>query len=322
MLRNFVAVLCYAIIASIGLAPKAHAFPDRPIRIIVPYSPGGGADIIARLIGQRLSTNIGQPVVIDNRPGANGNIGSDIVAKATPDGYTLLMNTIGLVFSQSIYQKLSFNVLKDFTPVVSLAGTPYILITGPSVPVKSVADLIALAKSKPGHLNCATVGIGSPFQMSAELFKSMAKVEMTNIPFQGGGPAVLSVIAGQTDVTFANLLAVQSFIKTGKVKALAVTSSKRSSIMPDVPTMAESGLPGYELSGWFGIWAPAGTPRPIVEFLNREIDVVLDEPEIRQRLERDGAEVTGGTPEDFANYVKSEYEKWDKVVKAANIHVD
>lgn len=322
MRSGLIAALWLAMVAISTAVAHAAAFPDRPIRLIVPFPPGGGADIIARLVGQRLSATLGQAVVVDNRPGANGNIGSDVVAKSAPDGYTLLMNTIGLVFSQSIYQKLPFNVLKDFSPVILVAGTPYILVVRPSLHINSVADLIAVAKAKPGQINCATVGIGSPFQMSAELFKSLAKVDVTNIPFQGGGPAMLSLVSGETDITFANLLAVQSFINSGQLQVLAVTSDKRSPIMPNVPTMAESGLPGYELNGWFGIWAPAGTPKPIIDALNREIAKVLDDAEVRSRLEKDGAAINGGSPEDFERYVKSEYAKWDKIIKAADIHAD
>jgi tripartite-type tricarboxylate transporter receptor subunit TctC len=319
--KLLVSVLAVAA-ASVGGVAAAQTFPDKPIRMIVPYPPGGGADAIARTIGQRLSETIGQSVVIENKPGANGNIGSAIVAKAAPDGYTLLMNTIGLVFSQSIYKSLPFNVLNDFTPVTLVAGVPHILIVGPSLPVNSVAELIAAAKAKPGKINYASVGVGSPFQMAGALFQSVGQVELVEIPYQGGGPAVQSVIAGQTDITFANLLAAQPFIKAGRVKALAVTSSKRSAIAPDVPTLAESGLAGYDLSGWFGIWAPAGTPKHIVDILNREIVKVLNEPETRKRLERDGAEVIASTPAEFDGYIRSEYAKWDKVIKAARIQAD
>ena len=271
MPRIITAALCLVILAFAALSTDAQAYPDRPIRIIVPFPPGGGADIIARIIGERLSVATGQSVVIDNRPGANGNIGSDLVAKAAPDGYTILMNTIGLVFSQSIYKELSFNVLKSFTPIVLVAGTPYILVANPSLHIKSVSELIAAAKAKPGKINCASVGIGSPFQMSAKLFETLAQVDVTEIPFQGGGPAMLSVMSGQTDITFANLLAAQPLINAGRLKALAVTSSKRSPIMPNIPTMAESGLAGYEFNGWFGIWAPASTPTKVVLDLNRAI---------------------------------------------------
>jgi tripartite-type tricarboxylate transporter receptor subunit TctC len=322
MIRNLVLCACAVFAMTAGGATVAQAFPDKPIRMIVPYPPGGGADAIARTISQRLSETLGQAVVIENKPGANGNIGSAFVAKAAPDGYTLLMNTIGLVFSQSIYKSLPFNVLNDFVPVALVAGVPHILIVGPSLPVNSVAELLAAAKAKPGKINYASVGVGSPFQMAGALFQSVGQVELAEIPYQGGGPAVQSVVAGQTDMTFANLLAAQPLIKAGRVKALAVTSSKRSAIAPDVPTLAESGLAGYDLSGWFGIWAPAGTPKPIVETLNAAIVKVLNEPEIRARLERDGAEVVASSPAEFDRYVRSEYAKWDKVIKAARIHAD
>ena len=322
MIRNFLVFLCAAAAVSVGGVSEAQTFPDKPIRLIVPYPPGGGADAIARTISQRLSETLGQSVVVENKPGANGNIGSALVAKAAPDGYTLLMNTIGLVFSQSIYKSLPFNVLNDFAPVTLVAGVPHILIVGPSLPVNSVAELLAIAKAKPGKINYASVGVGSPFQMAGALFQSVGQVELAEIPYQGGGPAVQSVVAGQTDMTFANLLAAQPLIKAGRVKALAVTSSRRSAIAPDVPTLAESGLPGYDLSGWFGIWAPAGTPKPIIDVLNGAIVKVLNEPEIRARLERDGAEVIASAPAEFDRYIKSEYAKWDKVIKAARIQAD
>ena len=232
------------------------------------------------------------------------------------------MNTIGLVFSQSIYKELPFNVLKSFTPVVLVAGTPYILVANPSLHIKSVSELIAAAKAKPGKINCASVGIDNPFQMAARLFETLAQVDVTEIPFQGGGPAMLSVMSGQTDITFANLLAAQPLINAGRLKALAVTSSKRSPIMPNIPTMAESGLAGYEFNGWFGIWAPASTPTTIVLDLNRAIVKTLNEADVRSQLEKDGADVLAGSPEDFDRYINSEYTKWNKIIKAANIHVD
>jgi tripartite-type tricarboxylate transporter receptor subunit TctC len=321
MLR-LVVMLCSITVALVTIPVGASAYPDKPIRLIVPYPPGGGADTIARLVAQKMSAALGQSVYVENRNGANGNIGSDIVAKAAPDGYTLLMNTIGLVLSQSIYKRLPFDVSKDFSPVALVASSPHVLIVGPSLPVKSVPELIAAAKERPGKLNCASVAIGSPFQMAAELFKSLANVQIQEVPYQGGGPAVLSVIAGQTDMTFANLLAAQPFIKAGTVKALAVTGKKRFADMPDVPTVDEAGLPGYEFNSWFGIWAPAGTPRPIIDILNREIASALNDPAILKRLEIDGAQVEGGSPERFDAFVKSEYSKWDKIVKAANIKVD
>ena len=322
MIRNLLLCTCAVVAASVGGVAASQTFPDKPIRLIVPYPPGGGADAIARTIGPRLSELIGQSVVIENKPGANGNIGSAYVAKAAPDGYTLLMNTIGLVFSQSIYKSLPFNVLNDFAPVTLVAGVPHILIVGPSLPMNSVAEVLAAAKAKPGKINYASVGVGSPFQMAGALFQSVGQVELAEIPYQGGGPAVQSVVAGQTDMTFANLLAAQPLIKAGRVKALAVTSSKRAAIMPDVPTLAESGLPGYDLSGWFGVWAPAGTPKHIVESLNGAIVKVLNEPEVRKRLERDGADVFASSPAEFDGYIKAEYAKWDKVIKAARIQVD
>lgn len=321
MLRVLLAALCAAFVATFNLVSPAAAYPDRPIKLIVPFPPGGGADAIGRLVGQHLSKELGQNIVIVNRPGANGNIGSEYVAKAEPDGYTLLINTVGLVFSQSIYKRLQFNVMKDFAPIVLVANSPHVLVVGPSSKAKSVSDLIADAKANPGKLNCASVGIGSPFQMAAELFKSTADIKFAMIPFQGGGPAVLSVIAGQTDMTFGNLLATKGFIASGKLRALAVTGVKRSPVLPNVPTMAEAGLKGYDFNSWFGIWAPAGTPKPIIDALNRGINKVLHEPDLQKVLVVNGAEVAGGTAADFDAYLKAEYAKWDKVIKTAGITV-
>lgn len=297
----------------------AQSYPTRPVRMVVPYPPGGGADAVARLLAQKLGESTGQSFVVENRPGANGNIGSDIVAKAAPDGYTILVNTIGLVLSQSIYKSLPFNVLNDFTPVVLIAEVPHVLIVNPAVKANSVSELVALAKAEPGKLDFASVGTGSPFQMAAQLFMSMADVRMQEIPYQGGGPAVTSVIAGTTSVTFANLLAALPQVSAGKVRALAVTGAKRTPAAPDIPTMNESGVPGYDFSAWVGIWAPRGTPSAIVDKLNGEVGKILQSPDVRARLEKEGATIAGGTPADFDRYIRNEYAKWDKVVKNAGI---
>jgi tripartite-type tricarboxylate transporter receptor subunit TctC len=319
-MKRFVAfaVLWMSVVAT----ASAQSYPDHSIRLIVPYPPGGGADAIARVMSQPLAERLGQPIVIENRAGANGNIGSAIVAKAPPDGYTLLMNTIGLVLSQSVYKSLPFNVLDDFAPVSLVAGVPHVLVVGPTMHVATVPELIKDAKSRPGQINYASVGVGSPFQMSAALFTSLTGVKMTEVPYQGGGPAVLSVVAGQTDLTFANLLAVLPQIQGNKVKALAVTSSKRSTIASNIPTMAEAGVPGYELTSWFGIWAPAHTPKAIVDRVNTAIVQVLNDPQVRAKLVQQGADVLPGTPDQFDAYIHAEYTKWDKVVKAAGIRAD
>jgi len=309
----------FAMLCTVAGGATAQAFPSHPVRLVVPYPPGGGADAFARLLGQKLSESMGQSFVVENKPGANGNIGSDLVAKAAPDGYTLLVNTIGLVLSQSIYKSLPFNVLNDFTPVVLVAEVPHVLIVHPSVKANSVQELVALAKAEPGKLDFASVGTGSPFQMAAELFMSMANVKMQEIPYQGGGPAVTSVIAGTTPVTFANFLAALPQVNAGKVRALAVTGMKRTPAAPDIPTLNESGVPGYDFSAWLGIWAPRGTPKAIVDKLNAEVVKILKSPDVRARLEKEGATIVGSSPADFDAYIRREHAKWDKVVKDAGI---
>ena len=301
---------------------EAQTYPGRPIRLVTPYPPGGGTDVFARVIAQKMTESWGYSVVVDNRAGANGNIGSALVAKAAPDGYTLMINTISLVLSRSIYKSLPFDPLKDFAPITLVAAVPHVLVVNLSLPVSSVKELIVLAKAKPGRLNYASVGVGSPFQMAAELFKLTAEVNIVGIPYQGGGPAVTALIGGQVELTFANLVAALQLINAGKMRALGVTSAKRSPAAPELPTLSEAGLPGYDFSSWFGIWAPAGTPKEIITKVNREVVRILRLPDVAERLTRDGADVIANTPEEFAVYLKAESVKWGRVVKEAGIHAD
>jgi tripartite-type tricarboxylate transporter receptor subunit TctC len=303
-------------------AAAADAYPVKPIRMIVPWPPGGGTDVFARAISQKLSESWGQSVLVDNRPGATGNIGAELTAKSPPDGYTTMLATITLATNPALYPALPFDALKDFAPITLVAGVPHMLVVNPSLPANSVKEFIALAKVRPGQINYASAGNGSPFHLAAELFKLLAGVNLVHVPYKGGGPAITEVIGGQVPVTFANLLPVLPHVNSGRLRALGVTSAKRSPAAPKVPTIAEAGVPGYEFSSWFGVFAPAGTPTEIVTRLNGEIVKILNTPEMKDRLSREGAEVSASTAEQFGAYLKAETTKWGKVIKQAGIRAD
>lgn len=303
-------------------AANAADYPTKPIRLIVPWPPGGGTDVFARVIGQKLTESLGYTVVVDNRPGASGNIGAELVAKSPPDGYTIMLATITLATNPSMYKLLNFDPIKDFAPVTLVAGVPHVLVVSPSLPVNSVKDLITLAKVEPGKLNYASAGNGSPFHLAAELFKLTTGINIVHVPYQGGGPAITAVIGGQVQLTFGNLLAVLPLVKSGKLKALGVTGAKRSSAASDLPTIAEEGVRGYDFSSWFGFFAPAGTPKETIVKLNREIVRILETPEMNRRLTQDGADVVASTPQEFGAYLASETKKWAQVIKQAGIRAD
>jgi len=295
----------------------------KPIRIVVPFPPGGATDILARDVAQKLTEAWGQQVIVDNRPGAGGNIGSELVAHSAPDGYTLEMGTVGThAINASLYAKMPYDHVKDFAPVILVAGVPNVLVVNNAVPANSVAELIAYAKANPGKLNFASSGNGTSIHLSGELFKVMAGVQMTHIPYKGSAPALQDLLGGQVQLMFDNLPPSLPQIKAGKVRALAVTSLTRAPALPDVPTIAESGLPGFEASSWFGILAPAGTPPAIVAKLNAEIAKWLATPEAKEKLAKQGANAAGGTPEDFAKHIAAETAKWAKVVKDSGAKID
>jgi tripartite-type tricarboxylate transporter receptor subunit TctC len=301
----------------------AQAYPTKPIRLVVPFPAAGTTDILAREVAQRLSVSFGQSVVVDNRPGAAGNIGSDIVAKSAPDGYTLLMGTVGThAINPSLYAKMPYNHVKDFVPIVLVAGVPNILEVTPSLPVNSVADLIKLAKEKPGQLNFASSGSGTSIHLSGELFKTMTGVDMMHVPYKGSAPALTDLMGGQVQLMFDNLPSSLAQIKAGKLRAIAVTSAQRSPALPNIPTIAESGLPGFEASSWFGLLAPAGTPAAIVARINADVNQWLQTAEAKEKLLAQGAIPAGGTPEQFGAHIRAETEKWAKVVKVSGAKVD
>ena len=310
----------------LGILPAdalAQSYPSRPVRLVVPFPAGGTTDILARAMAEKLSGALGQQFVVDNRPGAGGNIGSDIVAKSQPDGYTLLMGTVGThAINPSLYPKMPYDHVKDFVPVVLVAGVPNVLVVNPTVPAKTVAELIALAKEKPGTINFASSGNGTSIHLSGELFKLLAGVQIAHVPYKGSAPALTDLIGGQVQIMFDNLPSALPHIKGGKLRALAVTSSKRAPALPDLPTIAESGVAGFEASSWFGILAPAATPRDIVQRINAEANKALHAPDMREKLLAQGAEAVGNSPEFFADSIRTETVKWAKVVKDSGARVD
>ena len=319
-MRRFVLNLLF-LFALLPLATAAQSgYPSKPVRFIVPSAAGGGTDITARAVAQQLSEALGQQFVVDNRPGAGQMIGIELAAKSVPDGYTLLMAASTLAINPIMYKKVAYDPVHDFTPVTQAASLPNVLVVHPSLPVKTVSELIALAKQRPGQINYASAGNGTSPQMSIELLKSMAGIDLVHIPYKGTMPGVVDLLGGQVSVMALNVLTALPHIKAGRLRALAVTSAKRSEALPDIPTIAEAGLAGYESSQWYGVLAPAGTPREIVARLNVEIVRALRLPDVKQRLAADGAEPVGSSPEEFAAFIKSEIEKWARVAKAAGIH--
>ncbi len=300
-------------------APLQTGYPSRPVRIIVPHTPGGTTDFTARLIAPRLSERLGQTVVVDNRAGAGSLVGTDLVAKAAADGYTLLVVASSLTIIPSIYKKIPFDPVQDFAPVTTLSWYPNLLVVHPAVAVNSVRELIALAKAKPGTLNFASGGAGTGTQLGAELFKSMAGIDIVHIPYKGGGPAITALLAAEVHLYFAPIPSVLPLVRAGKLKALAVTSARRSLALPDLNSMAEAGVRGYDESTWNGLLAPARTPREIVMKLNSEMTAVLKTPEMRERFAAEGAEPAASGSEEFAAMIKREITKWAKVIRDAGI---
>jgi tripartite-type tricarboxylate transporter receptor subunit TctC len=323
MKRWFNRAALAAVFAAVTFGASAQTYPTKPIRVVVPFPAGGTTDVLARAVAQKLTESLGQPAVVDNRPGAGGNIGAELVAKSAPDGYTLLMGTVGThAINPSLYPKMPYDHVKDFAPVILVAGVPNVLVINPALPVNSVQELIAYAKANPGKLNFASSGNGTSIHLSGELFRTMAGVQIAHIPYKGSAPALQDLVGGQVQMMFDNLPSSLALIKAGKLKALAVTSKERAAALPDVPTMAESGLPGFEASSWFGLLAPAGTPQPVILKINADVAKWLASPEAKEKLLAQGAIAAGGTPEDFVRQIAAETAKWQKVVKESGAKID
>jgi len=320
LLPATVRILIGSFLASATSAVLAQPnYPTRPIRIIVPTSPPGGADVVARSIAPGLSERLGQQVIVDNRAGASTMMGGELAAKAPPDGYTLVMGISTLAINPATFKHVPYDALRDFVPITHAAIQPLLLVTHPSVPVKTVKELIALAKARPGDVIYSSPGFGTNPQMGMELFLFMSGTRMLHVPYRGGGESIFAVVSGHVAVTVASMLGTMPQVRSGRLRALGVTSAKRVPAAPDIPTIAEAGVPGYESLQWYGLLAPTGTPKEIIARLNKEAVAVLRIPEILARLAADGAEVVASTPEEFGAYIRAETEKWAKVVKAAGI---
>ena len=300
----------------------AQGYPTKPAKVVVPYPPGGPTDIVARVVSQKLSEQMGQQFIVENRPGAGGNIGAEAVAKSPADGYTLLVATTAHAINPSLFKNLGYNLTKDFAPVSLLTSGPLVIVANPSVPAKNVKELIAMGKAKPGSLNYASSGNGQSTHLSAELFATMAGIKMNHIPYKGSAPALTDVMGGQASLMFDTMLSAMPHVKNGKLKAIAVTSAARSPAAPDVPTVAESGLPGYEAIAWNGLLVPAGTPGDVVAKLNAELKKALDAPDVKDRFSAQGFGAAWNTREAFAKFIQSELDKWAKVVKVSGATLD
>jgi tripartite-type tricarboxylate transporter receptor subunit TctC len=310
-----------AVLPAVSHIARAQSYPTRPVRIMVDVAPGGSNDILARLMGQWLSERLGQPFIIENRPGGGGNIATEAVVRAPADGYTLLLVGPSRAINATLYDKLNFNFIRDIAPVASFLRSPVVLVVNPSVPAKSVPELIAYAKANPGKLNLASAGNGSNPHMSGELFKMMAGVDMVHVPYRSGGAALTALLAGQVQVYFPGTVSSIEYIRAGKLRALAVTTATRADVLPDLPTVGEF-VPGYEASGWFGLGAPKATPAEIVDTLNKEVNAALDDPKMKARLADLGGTPLPGSPADFGKLIADETEKWGKVIRAANIKAE
>jgi tripartite-type tricarboxylate transporter receptor subunit TctC len=303
-------------------AAQAQTWPSKPVRYIVPFPPAGATDITARIIADKISVPLGQSVVVENRPGAAGNVGSEFVAKSAPDGYTMLQVTVAQSISATLYAKLNYDLEKDLAPAAMVALVPNVMIVNPSLPAKSVAEFIALAKAKPGKINFASSGSGTSIHMSAEMFKMLTGVDIVHVPYKGSGPALADLLGGQVDVMFDNLTSSIGHIRGGKLRALAVTTVTRYPELPDVPTMQEAGVAGYEATAWFGIMVPKGTPREIAMRINGEVNKALAQVDVKEKLAQQGALARSWTPEEFGSFIHNEIVKWAKVVKASGAKVE
>ncbi len=301
---------------------RATDYPRQPIRFVVPFTPGGGADVLARIAGQYVAGRLGQPVVIDNRPGAGGNISAEVVSRAPPDGYTLLEGNLAHAIAMTLYRHLRYDIEHDFTPVIALGSVPFVLATAPDLPVSSVQELLTLAKAKPGALNYASSGIGGPSHMAMVLLESLAGVKLTHIPYKGAAPAAADLMAARVQVSFLTLPAAVPLMSAGKIRGLALSAAHRAALLPDLPTIAESGVAGYDATTWFGVLAPHGTPDAVVQMLNQAFAAAINDQDVRKRLAQEGFDAMGGTPQEFAAFIHAQAAKWASVVRDAGIIID
>ena len=318
----FVVFVVFVVAALMPLALQAQAWPARPIRYVVPFPPAGATDILARVVAEKLTGALGQSVVVENRPGAAGNVGTDFVVRAPADGYTLLMGTVAQTISETLYTKLSFSFDRDLAPVAMVGLVPNIMLVNTAVPAKTVQEFIALAKAQPGKINFASSGSGTSIHMSAELFKMLTGADIVHVPYKGSGPALADLLGGQVSVMFDNLTSSIGHVRGGRLRALAITSASRFPALPDLPTMQESGVAGYEASAWFGILVPKGTPREIVSRLNAEVNAAVSQPDAREKLLQQGAIANPISPDQFGVFIRNEIAKWGKVVKASGAKVE
>jgi len=315
-------LLCaFFIAALLPMTAAAQSYPSKPVRLIVPFPPGGSNDVVGRMIAAQLATRLDKPVIVDNQGGAGGLIGAEMAARSQPDGYTLLLISVAFAFNPAIY-KLPYDPVTAFTPVAMLGAGPVVIAVTSKLPVSSVKELIALAKEKPGELNYATAGIGSFQHLASELFKLQAGLDIVHIPFKGGGPAMMDVIAGNTQITIGSLIQMLPQIKAGKLKALGVGSANRVAALPDLPTISEAGVPGYEVTNWWGIVVPAGTPRSVIDRLNKDLTAIVASPETKQRFETEGSEPLSMSVDEAGRFIAAETVKWARVVKDAGIHAE
>lgn len=320
LLLSVASVWCWLLA---GPPALAAGYPDKPVRLVVPFPAGGSVDFLGRLMAQKLSESLAQQVIVDNRPGAGGTIGADIVAKAVPDGYTLLLGTVSTHgINPSLYARMPYDAIKDFAPITQISDMPNILLVNPSLGVNSVRELVLLAKAKPGQLAFASGGNGTTQHLSGELFARLAGIEMIHVPYKGGAPAITDLLGGQVQVMFDNIIIPLPHVRAGRLRALAVTSAQRSPVVPELPTMAESGYPGYNITSWTGLFAPAGTPKDVVNRLNHDAVNALKAAAVRRRLAQDGVEVVGSSPSEFGAFMRSEQVRWAKIVKESGARID